>query len=129
MSQALDDLDPKFRPLAVELLARLLEAKLPVLIVETRRTPAQHALNLAKGVSWTSHSKHLDGLAIDLVPYDVFTLAPGGDKLQWDAAHPAWQTIGRIGKALGLRWGGEWQQKDMGHLEYIDRVSSSTART
>lgn len=119
MSQALNDLDPKFRPLAVELLAKLVEAKLPVLIVETRRTPEQHALNVANGVSWTAHSKHLDGLAIDIVPYSVFTLAPGGDKLEWDSAHPAWQTIGRIGKALGLRWGGDWAQKDMGHLEYI----------
>ncbi len=120
MSQALNDLDPKFRPLAVELLAKLVEAKLPVLIVETRRTPEQQALNVANGVSWVVHSKHQDGLAIDLVPYSVYTLAPGGDKLEWDSAHPAWQTIGRIGKALGLRWGGDWTQKDMGHLEYVE---------
>lgn len=123
MSQALNDLDPTFRPLAVELLAKLTEAKLPVLIVETRRTPEQHAINLANGTSWTMHSKHLDGLAIDLVPYSLYTLAPGGDKLEWDNAAPAWQTIGRIGKALGLRWGGDWQQKDMGHLEYVEKAT------
>lgn len=120
MSQALNDLDPVFRPLAVELLARLTEAKLPVLIVETRRTPEQHALNLAKGVSWTLHSKHIDGLAIDLVPYALYTIEPGGDKLEWDANHPAWQTIGRIAKSLGLRWGGDWTTaRDMGHCEYV----------
>lgn len=127
MSQALNDLDPKFRPLVVELLAKLVEAKLPVMIVETKRTPEQHALNLANGVSWTTHSKHLDGLAIDIVPYSVFTLAPGGDKLEWDSAHPAWQTIGRIGKALGLRWGGDWKQKDMGHLEYVEQPQKTNA--
>lgn len=119
MSRALDDLDPRFRPLAVELLARLVEAKLPVLIVDTLRTPAEHALNLANGVSWTDHSKHLDGLAMDVVPYSLYTIAPGGDKLEWDNAHPAWQTIGRIAHDLGLRWGGDWQQQDMGHVEWV----------
>lgn len=120
MSRALDDLDPRFKPLALELLARAVEAKIPVLIVDTLRTPAEHALNLANGVSWTTHSKHLDGLAIDIVPYSLFTLAPGGDKLEWDSAHPAWQTLGAIGKRLGLRWGGDWATKrDMGHFEYV----------
>lgn len=127
MSQALDDLDPRFKVLAIELLARLVEAKLPVLIVETRRTPAQQAINLAKGVSWVVHSKHLDGLAMDLVPYSVYTLAPGGDKLEWDGSNPAWQTIGRIAKSLGLRWGGDWQQRDLGHVEYVEPAATKAA--
>jgi hypothetical protein len=118
MSRALDDLDHRFRPLAIEVIARCAEAGVPVLIVETLRTAAQHALNLAHGVSWTTHSKHLDGLAIDLCPYLQFDLH-GPDKLQWDNADPAWQTIGAIGEKLGLRWGGRWTQKDMGHLEFI----------
>ena len=37
MSRALDDLDARFRPLAVELLARCAEAGVPVLIVDTLR--------------------------------------------------------------------------------------------
>lgn len=119
MSRALDDLHPTFKPLAMELLARLVEAKVPVLIVDTLRTPAEHAINLANGTSWTTRSKHLDGLAIDIVPYSLYTIAPGGDKLEWDVTAPVWQTIGRIGKGLGLRWGGDWTQKDMGHLEYV----------
>ena len=120
MSRALNDLDPRFRPIVVELLARLTEAKLPVLIVETRRTAEQQAINIATGHSWVAHSKHEDGLAIDLVPYALYTIAPGGDKLEWDTAAPAWQVIGKIGEALGLRWGGRWQQKDMGHLEFVE---------
>lgn len=119
MSRALNDLAPVFKPLAMELLARAIEAGVPVLIVETKRTEAQHALNLANGVSWTNHSKHLDGLAIDIVPYSLYTIAPGGDKLEWNSAAPAWQTLGAIGKRLGLRWGGDWTQKDMGHFEYV----------
>jgi hypothetical protein len=125
MSRALDDLDPRFRPLAIELVARAIETKIPVLIVDTLRTEAEQAINIANGVSWTMHSKHLPqpphglSLAIDLVPYDLFTLEPGGDKLQWDNAHPAWQKLGAIGERLGLRWGGRWKQKDMGHFEYV----------
>lgn len=124
MSRALDDLDPRFKPIIFELLARLTESSLLVLIVETRRTAAQQAINVATGHSWVTHSKHEDGLAIDLVPYALYTIAPGGDKLLWDATHPSWQTIGRIGKSLGLRWGGDWTQKDMGHLEYVAPVPS-----
>jgi D-alanyl-D-alanine carboxypeptidase-like protein len=118
MSRALNDLAPTFRPIAIELVARCAEAGVPVLIVDTRRTPAEHQLNLANGVSWVKHSKHLDGLAIDLCPYLQFDLH-GPDKLQWDNADPAWQTIGAIGERLKLRWGGRWKQKDMGHFELV----------
>lgn len=122
MSRALNDLDPRFIPLACELIARCIEAGITVFIVDTRRTPAEHAMNLAKGVSWTKHSKHLDGLAIDICPYELYQLS-GVDKLQWDASHPVWQRIGIIGKSLGLRWGGDWTQKDLGHFEYVEPSS------
>jgi hypothetical protein len=48
MSRRLDDLDPRFRPLAFEFLARLTEAGIHVMIVDTLRTPAEHAANLAR---------------------------------------------------------------------------------
>jgi len=116
MSRRLDDLDPRFRPLAVELLARCVEAGIPAMIIDTLRTPEEHQANLAKGVSWTKHSKHLDGLAIDVCPYDTYQLH-GPDKLQWNAGDPVWQEIGAIGESLGLRWGGRWKPKDLGHFE------------
>ena len=118
MSRRLDDLSPRFRPLAVELLARLTEAGIPVMVIDTLRTPEEHAANLAKGVSWTTRSKHLDGDAIDICPWAVYDVA-GPDKLLWDAGHPVWARIGAIGESLGLRWGGRWKQKDMGHFEYV----------
>ena len=117
MSRRLDDLSPRFRPLAVELLARCVEQGIHVLIVDTLRTPEEHAANLAKGVSWTTHSKHLDGDAIDVCPYETYQLR-GADKLAW-ADGPTWQRIGAIGEGLGLRWGGRWTQKDYGHFEYV----------
>lgn len=117
MSRRLDDLDPRFRPIAAELLARLTEAGICVLIVDTLRTPTEHAANLAAGTSWTRHSPHLDGLAIDLCPYDQYHLH-GPDKLRWAGDDPVWARMGAIGEGLGLRWGGRWAQRDLGHFEY-----------
>jgi len=125
MSRALDDLSPRFRPLAVELLARCVEARIAVMIIDTLRTPAEHEDNLRRGVSWTWNSKHLTGDAIDICPYDVFNLH-GQDKLNWNADDPSWQVLGRIGEALGLRWGGRWKQRDMGHFEYVVTDSDDT---
>lgn len=127
MSRALDTLSLRFRPLAVELLARCVEAGLCVMIVDTLRTPAEHAANLARGVSWTTHSKHLSGDAIDLCPYMTWQLH-GPDKLQWDPADPAWAMLGRLGEDLGLRWGGRWRQKDLGHFEFAEPTPASERR-
>lgn len=41
----------------------------------------------------------------------------GSNKLDWATDEPVWQVLGEIGEKLGLRWGGRWQQKDMGHFE------------
>lgn len=124
MSRKLNDLSDRMRPLAVELLARLTEAGIPVLIVDTLRTPAEHAINLANGTSKAKHSKHLDGDAIDVCPYETFSRT-GPDKLQWDTTDPVWKDIGAIGEALGLRWGGRFKPLnaigvgwDPGHFEY-----------
>jgi len=130
MSRRLDDLSPRFRPLAVELLARLTEAGIPVLIIDTLRTPAEHAANLAKGVSWTTHSKHLDGDAIDICPFAIYD-AHGPDKLLWDANDPIWQRIGAVGKTVsGIKWGGDWKTTpDLGHFEYAGIPASAQSST
>jgi peptidoglycan LD-endopeptidase CwlK len=120
VSRALDDLSPRFRPLAMELLARCVEQGIAVMVVDTLRTPEEHAANLKKGVSWTTRSKHLDGDAIDICPYATWD-AHGPDKLNWDGADPVWQKLGAIGESIGLRWGGRWKpHPDLGHFEYQD---------
>lgn len=122
MSRRLNDLSDRFRPLAFELLARLAEARIPVLIVDTLRTPAEQEENIRRGVSWTKNSKHLTGDAIDVCPFDVFQLH-GPDKLKWDSHDPVWTKIGEIGEELGLRWGGRWKVRDMGHFELVSTES------
>jgi peptidoglycan LD-endopeptidase CwlK len=116
MSRRLDDLRPTFKPLAIELLARLVEAGIHVMIIDTLRTEEEHKANLLKKVSWVKRSKHLDGLAIDVCPWMQYNLH-GPNKLQWDSSDPIWERIGKIGETLGLVWGGRWRVRDMGHFE------------
>lgn len=123
MSRSLDDLDYRIRNVVFEFLARCAENGIPVMVVDTLRTAEEQAANIAKGVSWTSNSKHLPqpetgkSLAIDVAPYEQFNLY-GPDKLRWDANDPVWLKIGILGEKCGLRWGGRWKQKDCSHFEY-----------
>lgn len=124
MGRRLSELSPRFRPLAVELLARLLEAQIPCLIVCTGRTQAEQDAAVRTGASKVAHSKHQDGDAIDIVPFDLYQLH-GPDKVQWNTADAIWPHIGKIGKDLGLRWGGDFTPRnaqgvgwDPGHFEY-----------
>jgi peptidoglycan L-alanyl-D-glutamate endopeptidase CwlK len=116
MSRNLDDLAPAFKPLAFELIARCACAGIPLVVIYTQRTPEEQASLIAAGRSWTQQSRHLVGMAIDVCPYLTYQMR-GANKLEWDANDPVWQQIGAIGEKLGLRWGGRWQQKDMGHFE------------
>jgi hypothetical protein len=61
-------------------------------------------------VTWTLDSKHLRGLAVDLVPVR-------GGKLWWAAPLEVWERMGVIGEGHGLKWGGRWKNKDSPHFE------------
>lgn len=117
MDRRLDSLSDRFKPLAILLLARLVEAQIPVIIVNTRRTLVEQQAAVASGHSWVSHSLHQDGDAIDICPYQQY-IEHGVSKLQWDGGDPVWQRIGQLGEGLGLRWGGRWHPPDLGHFEY-----------
>jgi len=119
MSRALDDLSPRMRPVADRFLAKLMEARIPVMIVTTSRTQAEQEDAVKRGVSWTLKSKHLTGDAIDVAPYDIYDLH-GPDKAEWDEDDPIWLKIGAIGQECGLKWGvvnAKGQRKDLGHFE------------
>jgi len=127
MNRSLNSLSSRFRPLACELIARCVEAGIPVLIVNTLRTTAEQEQNIAKGVSWTRNSKHLTGDAIDLAPYEVYQLH-GPDKVNWNGSDPVWQRMGAIGEAIGLKWGGRFgppASPDYGHFEIVEHAPAS----
>ena len=110
MSRKLDDLHPDMRPFADRFLARLIEAKLPVLIFSTGRSAEEQERYLADGKSTVTRSLHQDGLAIDIVIYDLWDRS-GGMSLQWRRV-PEYAEIGAIGEDCGLLWGGRWETPD-----------------
>jgi peptidoglycan L-alanyl-D-glutamate endopeptidase CwlK len=124
MGRLLNELTPRFRPLAAELLARATEQGIALMIVCTGRTAEEQAQAVRTGHSKVEHSRHQDGEAIDVAPYSEYYLH-GADKLQWDGNDPIWQRLGQIGEDLGLRWGGRFHPLnasgvgwDPGHFEY-----------
>jgi peptidoglycan L-alanyl-D-glutamate endopeptidase CwlK len=117
--KSLDHLVEPFRSKAFELIARCSESGFPVYVVETLRSEWQHQQDLLNHVSWTQHSKHQDGLAIDICIIDQYELHRSL-KLAWNADDPTWNEVGSIGEKLGLVWGGRWKQRDMGHFEMPD---------
>lgn len=49
----------------------------------------------------TLFSKHIQGLAFDVVPMN-------DGILWWNAPASVWERIGEIGESVGLEWGGRW---------------------
>jgi peptidoglycan L-alanyl-D-glutamate endopeptidase CwlK len=116
MSKSLDDLTPTFKVKVEQLIKNLKDLGITVIVVDTLRTIAEQKQNIKKGVSWTMNSKHLPGpdgkaRAIDIVPH-VLAI-----KKNWAPESPLWKTVGEEAKKLGLKWGGDWKQKDLVHIE------------
>jgi len=84
-------------------------------VTEGRRSQARQTVLFAQGrttpgriVTNTLASRHLTGRAFDV---DFVGVAA-------DQVHPAWwQFTGKVGEALGLRWGGRWTLLDFRHFE------------
>lgn len=132
MSRRLDDLSSPMRPRAFEWLARLTEAGVAVMIIDTLRTKEEHAQNLANGASTIALSFHLPrhmrlpsmslthldyykSDAMDICPFSQYDLH-GPDKLQWDTKDPAWAIIIVTCEQSGLESGGRWKNPhDPGH--------------
>ena len=92
------------------------------LYAKGRTTPPlgrQHIVTNAKG----GQSYHNFALAFDVVILD------DRGKPIWDAEHPAWQRVGKIGKSVGLAWGGDWTSlKDLAHFEYTCDLTLKVCR-
>jgi peptidoglycan L-alanyl-D-glutamate endopeptidase CwlK len=68
-------------------------------------------------------SYHNFGLAFDIVVLDAV------GKADWDDTHPAWNAAARIGKSVGLAWGGDWRGfKDRPHFQYAGGLSLAQCR-
>jgi len=64
-------------------------------------------------ITWTLKSRHIDGLAMDVIPVD------GAGNPTWDLAHflETYKKIRDCGRAAGLICGADWPQADWPHYE------------
>lgn len=68
---------------------------------EVARFRKQGSKASGKRVTNTLKSKHIDGVACDVVP--IVNGAPS-----WDVPAATWALVGSAAKAHGLTWGGSW---------------------
>lgn len=114
----LGELEPVTRSLVTALLREARAAGLDVRIVPktgARRTPEQQAQEVAQGDSQLKDGPHIYGAGVDLMFRGPAPFASDG------LFAARWQQLGRIGKAIGLVWGGDWKTlRDLGHFERRD---------
>lgn len=86
-------------------------------VIDGMRTEEEHLRNVAYGKSWTLRSRHQDGKAIDYA-------AVIGGKITFIPEYyiPIAAAFNLCSQKLHIPiiWGGEWKQKDYGHIE-LDR--------
>lgn len=119
-SRSLDDLHPIFQPYARAFVAACRVDGLEVLVYCTRRTMEEQAELYAQGRTKPGRivtharpgqSAHNYGLALDAVP-----MLAG--KPQWQTSSPLWQQFGRLARAAGCEWAGDWKRfREFPHVQ------------
>ena len=124
-SRKIDDLVPEMQEKARAFAVAMAEAGVPFIFTCTRRSKEEQAELYARGrtkpgkkVTWTLKSKHIEGLAFDIV------ICKAGIP-QWDVkvdvdedGIPDYTEAGQIGESCGLKWGGRWAKSpDYPHFE------------
>jgi peptidoglycan L-alanyl-D-glutamate endopeptidase CwlK len=126
-SRKIEDLHPDLQAIARAFLSKALNDGIEVLITCTYRSSAEQDELYAQGRTkpglkvtnvkggGSKHNFTINGKPASKA-FDVVPMVNG--KLIWDAKHPSWQKLGKIGKDLGLTWGGSWVSfKDYPHFE------------
>ena len=120
-SRKLEDLLPQVRSRVEAFLKAADDAGIDLLVTSTYRDNASQDALYAQGRTApgrivtnakAGQSYHNFRCAVDVVP-----LRNG--KPVWDTKDPVWQTVGRLGKAAGLEWAGDWKRfKEFPHFQY-----------
>jgi peptidoglycan L-alanyl-D-glutamate endopeptidase CwlK len=123
---------PELRSLARKHLDLCMEAGIDLMVVQGYRTLQEQAAlyetgrgqdggekvtNARPGSSWHNFRR----------AYDVAVVE--GGKINWNS--PGYTEAGKIGKSLGLLWGGDFKsvRGDLGHFEYHPGLTLAQART
>lgn len=120
-SRKLEDLLPQVRSRVEAFLKAADDAGIDLLVTSTYRDNASQDALYAQGRTApgrivtnakAGQSYHNFRCAVDVVPVR-------NGKPVWDSKDPVWQTVGRLGKAAGLEWAGDWKRfKEFPHFQY-----------
>jgi peptidoglycan L-alanyl-D-glutamate endopeptidase CwlK len=120
-SRKLEDLLPQVRTRVEAFLKAADEAGIDLLVTSTYRDNASQDALYAQGRTApgrivtnakAGQSFHNHRCAVDVVPVR-------NGKPVWDSKDPVWQTVGRLGKAAGLEWAGDWKRfKEFPHFQH-----------
>jgi peptidoglycan L-alanyl-D-glutamate endopeptidase CwlK len=138
-SRDLADLHPIVRDMAIELLAEAAAAGIPLTVTFTRRSLETQAALYSQGRTapgpivtraMPGHSYHNFGMALDVVPTELLSLPNWGDhSAHQSRANALWNAVGALGKAIGLRWGGDFVHiRDRPHFEWSGGLSLAQLR-
>jgi peptidoglycan L-alanyl-D-glutamate endopeptidase CwlK len=120
-SRSLDDLLPQVKSRVERFIAACKAEGIDLLVTSTyrdnesqnalyaqgRTTPGKIVTNAKAGQSF-----HNFRCAVDVVP-----IVAG--KPRWDVKDEVWQKIGKLGKAAGLEWAGDWKRfREYPHFQY-----------
>jgi peptidoglycan L-alanyl-D-glutamate endopeptidase CwlK len=120
-SRSLDDLLPQVKIRVQKFLDSAKAAGIDLLVTSTYRDNASQTALYAQGrtapgkivtYAKAGQSWHNHRCAVDVVP-----IVAG--KPVWDTKNPVWQKVGKLGKAAGLEWAGDWKRfKEYPHFQY-----------
>lgn len=114
-------LAPKFRA-AVEATVTAMRAKgHKVRVFETRRTPERQAFIYGFGREYDDGRGIVTKVRDSLASWHGYGLAADiveDDKDPWTAPQAFWNDLGECARANGLTWGGDWEWKDLPHVQW-----------
>jgi peptidoglycan L-alanyl-D-glutamate endopeptidase CwlK len=134
--QRLEKVHPALSARVCAMMERLAQSKVSILITQGLRTWEEQDALFAKGRTTPpighehivtnakgGQSYHNFGLAVDIVLLDAL------GKPNWDTEHAGWREAARVGKSLGLEWGGDWSAfPDIPHYQYTNHLPLALCR-
>lgn len=94
----------------------------PFVVTEGLRNLERQKMLVAAGKSWTLNSRHLNGMAVDVVDADDF----GYDVPDMTKIAAAFKQAAAELK-VPIIWGGDWKSRDTPHFELDERVYPASA--
>lgn len=123
-ARQLESMHPVFRTRVVALLSHLMKKGWQPFVFQGKtRTAAQAGQNAAAGTgikkSW--HRPDIQGRLgdqiVELYAADIVDERWGWEGPARDLDHPFWNDLGKFADAEGLEWGGNWNKRDVAHVQ------------